>query len=210
MLVREIMHPEPTTIAPDTTLQAAYAVMRERHIRHLPVVSGGGVAGVVTDRDLRLATSALAPHPFPPEARVEEIMKRPVHTADPLDPVEVAARTMRELRIGCLPVLEEDRLVGIITGIDLLDAMLRLTGVHKPSGRLEVSLRDRPGELARMTALLGSRAVNIQSILSYPDTDDDGTIRIVLRVASIDTRPLAEALCHADFEVVWPPHRTCR
>lgn len=211
MLVREIMHADPTTIRTDVSLQEAYAVMQERQIRHLPVVAGDGrVVGVVTDRDLRLATSALATQPFPPGARVEEVMTQPVQTADPLDPVEVAARTMRELRIGCLPVVEDDRLIGIVTGIDLLEAMLRLTGVHKPSGRLEVAVADRPGELARLTTLLGSREVNIQSILSYPGPGDDDTIRIVLRIASIDPRPLAEALCRSGFEVVWPPHVTCR
>ncbi len=208
MLVREIMHRDPVTITADASLQEAYSLMQERGIRHLPVLEEGTLAGIVTDRDLRLATSALSPHPFPPEARIGRIMRRPVHTADPLDPVEVAARTMRELKIGCLPVLEETRLVGIVTGIDLLDAMLQLTGVHRPSGRLEVRLPDRPGELARLAGLLSSRNVNIQSILSYPDPD--GNVRIVLRIASIDTRPLAEALCGAGFDVVWPPHQACR
>jgi FOG: CBS domain len=135
-------------------------------------------------------------------------MKHPVITADPLDPVEVAAHTMRELKIGCMPVLEEDRLVGIFTGIDLLDAMIRLTGVHRPSGRIEVSLPDRPGELARLTRLLSERDVNIQSILSYPDKS--GNTRLVLRIASIESRPLAEALCASGIEVVWPPYRTCQ
>ncbi len=208
MLVREIMHPDPVTIAAGASLQEAYALMQERGIRHLPVMEDGRLAGIVTDRDLRLATSALSPNPFPPDTGLAEIMRRPVHTADPLDPVEVAARTMRELKIGCLPVLEETRLVGIVTGIDLLDAMLKLTGVHRPSGRLEVCVPDRPGELARLTGLLSSRNVNIQSILSYPDAD--GNVRIVLRIASIDTRPLAEALCGAGFDVVWPPHHACR
>jgi acetoin utilization protein AcuB len=172
------------------------------------VVEEGRLAGIVTDRDLRLATSCLSDRPFPPEARLGEIMKSPVHTADPLDPVEVVARTMRELKIGCMPVVEDGAVVGIITGIDLLDAMLRLTGVHRPSGRLEIRLEDRPGQLARLTGLLSERKVNIHSILSYPDSE--GHLRIVLRVGSLDTRPLAEALCRGGFDVVWPPHHACR
>ncbi len=208
MLVREIMHLDPIIIDPESSLDEAYALMREKGVRHLPLVEDGRLVGIVTDRDLRLATSCLRDRPFSPEARLREIMKFPVHTADPLDPVEVVARTMRELKIGCMPVVEEDRLVGIVTGIDLLDAMLRLTGVHRPSGRLEVRLEDRPGQLARLTGLLSERKVNIHSILSYPDPD--GHLRIVLRVGSLDTRPLAEALCRGGFEVVWPPHHTCR
>ena len=208
MLVREIMHPNPIISSPDVSLEEAYGLMNDQNIRHLPILREGRLVGLVTDRDLRLATSSLATRPFPPSATVAQVMKSPVMTADPLDPVEVAAHTMRELKIGCMPVLEEDTLVGIFTGIDLLDAMIRLTGVHRPSGRLEVSLPDRPGELARLTGLLTERNVNIQSILSYPDRS--GNIRLVLRVASIETRSLAEALCTAGINIVWPPHRSCR
>lgn len=209
MLVREVMHPEPLAIGPDSSLEDAYALMQERRIRHLPVLDPEGrLIGIVTDRDLRLATSALAERPWKPEARVGEVMHSPVITADPLDPIESAARTMREETIGCLPVIDETGLVGIVTGVDLLDAMLKMTGVHKPSGRLEIRLPDRPGELSRLTGLLSERRVNIQSILSYPDPED-GT-RLVLRVAALDTRPLAEAICGAGMDVVWPPHRSCR
>jgi acetoin utilization protein AcuB len=121
-----------------------------------------------------------------------------------MDPVEEAARTMRELKIGCLPVLDDDGgLVGIVTGIDLLDALVRLTGVDKPSGRIEVRLPDRPGELARLTSFLSHRNVNIHSILSYPEGPD--TVTSVLRVGTIEIRPVADALRKADFEVLWPP-----
>jgi len=208
VLIREIMHPDPITAAPGTTLQEAYGTMNDRGVRHLPVEEAGRLVGIVTDRDLRLATSTLSPTPFPSSATLDQVMRSPVHTADPLDPVENAARTMRELKIGCLPVLEDGRLVGIVTGIDLLDAMLRLTGVYRPSARLEVRLPDRPGELARLTAILGQQQVNIQSILSYPDPN--GHSRLVLRVSSIDTRQLATALCKAGIEVVWPPHHACQ
>ena len=83
--------------------------------------------------------------------------------------MEDAARTMRERKIGCLPVVEDGPLVGIITGLDLLDALIRMTGVDKPSGRLEVRLHDQPGELARLTSRLATRGLNIHSILTMPD-----------------------------------------
>lgn len=209
MLVREVMHPDPLSIRAQTTLQQAYALMQKRRIRHLPVLGPDArVIGIVTDRDLRLATSALVERPWNPEAGVQEVMKSPVITADPLDPIESAARTMRQEKIGCLPVVDETGLVGIVTGVDLLDAMLQMTGVHKPSGRLEVLLPDRPGELSRLTGLLSERRVNIQSILSYPDPENG--VRLVLRVAALDTRPLADAICETGIDVVWPPHRSCR
>ncbi len=70
MLVQDIMRSPAVAIAPDTTLEDAYRTMREKGFRHLPVLESGRLVGVVTDRDLRLATSSLAPSPFPPGSRV--------------------------------------------------------------------------------------------------------------------------------------------
>jgi acetoin utilization protein AcuB len=205
MLVRDIMRSPIVSVSTDTTLEDAYRTMREKGIRHLPVLEGGELAGVITDRDLRLATSALAPSPFAPGSRVSGVMSRRPLTADPFDPVEDAARVMREQKIGCLPVVEEGRLIGIVTGLDLLDALIRMTGVDKPSGRLEVRLPDQPGELSRLAAFLSQRGLNIHSILSYPE--GASSVRTVLRIGSMETRLLAPELRKAGFEVLWPPEK---
>lgn len=202
MLVRDIMSSSPVTVESSASLADAYRILQERGIRHLIVLEGERVAGVVTDRDLRLATSSLAPAPFPAGSSVAGVMSRDPVTADAADPVEDAARTMRERKIGCLPVLDHGRLAGIITGMDLLDALLRMTGVDKPSGRLEVRLPDRPGELARLTEAISGRGLDIHSILSYPEGST--FVRVVLRVGSIETRRLAEELRRSGFDVVWP------
>lgn len=207
MLIREVMHSDPITVSINTTLTEAYKIMEDKNIRHLPVMDNEKIAGIVTDRDLRLATSKLTKNPFDAETSVEKIMSHPVQTAHPSDPIEIATRTMRELKIGCLPVVEDMKLVGIVTGMDLLDALLLLTGIHQPSGRLDVRLPDRSGELARLTALIAERKVNIHSILTYPDKGH--TIRLVLRVGTIEMKILAEAICNAGFEVIWPVHIAC-
>lgn len=115
---------------------------------------------------------------------------------------------MRKHKIGCLPVLDGPELVGLLTGMDLLDAIILLTGVTKPSSRLEVDLDDKPGELARLTALLAARHVNIYSILTYPATDQtdqtDQTLRTVLRLGTNQVRPLAEDLRKENFSILWP------
>jgi acetoin utilization protein AcuB len=85
--------------------------------------------------------------------------------------------------------------------------LMRMTGVDKPSGRLEVRLPDRPGELARLTTFLSHRDLNVHSILTYPD--DPGMTRIVLRVGSIEVRLIAQNLRRAEFEVLWPPEKPC-
>ncbi len=205
MLVKDIMRSPVTVIPTGTTLGEAFGLFQSRGIRHLPVVDQGRLVGVLTDRDLRATTSNLSGTPHTAGDPVSTAMTSPVLTADPLDPVEDAARIMRAHKIGCLPVMDGAELVGILTGMDILDALILLTGVTKPSSRLEVALADQPGELARLTAFLASRNINIHSILTCPGPGPGGALRTVLRVDSNQGRPLAEALRAVDFEILWPP-----
>jgi len=207
MLIHEVMKINLVTITPETKLSDAYSLMQQKKIRHLPVVDSEKLAGVVTDRDLRLATSKLSKEPFDPETQVKKIMSFPVKTAHPSDPIELATQLMRELRIGCLPVLEESKLVGMVTTSDLLDALLKLTGVHQPSGRLDIRLPNRSGELARLASLLAGHKINIHSILTYPD--ENKNVRLVLRIDTIEIKFIAQEICNAGFQVIWPPHIAC-
>ncbi len=207
MLLREIMHTDVLTVSPDTKLCEAYRTMHERKIRHLPVLDGEKLVGIITDRDLRFATSKLSEVPFDPEETVQNVMIKKVITAHPDDPIEIAARIMRDLKIGSLVIMENGKLVGIVTGIDLLDALLALTGVHRPSGRLDVRLSDRAGELAKLTKLLAERKINIHSILTYREKDD--RVRVMLRLNTMEVRNIAEEICQMGIEVVWPVHVSC-
>lgn len=204
MLVKEMMRRPVTVVSATATLGEACELLQARGFRHLPVMDHGHLVGILTDRDLRFATSSLCQSPRTAQDPVSSAMSSPPLTADPLDPVEDAARIMREHKIGCLPVLDGTELVGILTGMDLLDALMLLTGVVKPSSRLEVALADRPGELARLTAFLAARHVNIHSILTYPVAQ---TVRTVLRVDSNQIRPLADELRAAGFDVLWPTQK---
>jgi acetoin utilization protein AcuB len=202
MLVKEMMRKTVMVIPAGTTIGEANEILLARGFRHLPIVDQGRLVGILTDRDIRWATSSLCPTPRKGEDPVSLIMSTPPLTADPLDPVEDAARIMREHKIGCLPVLDGAELVGILTGMDLLDALMVLTGVTQPTSRLEVALRDQPGELARLTAYLADRRINIHSVLTYPTPEE--SVRTVLRVDSQQVRTLAEDLRGIGFTVLWP------
>jgi len=204
MLVKDVMNSPVLTVEASVTLEEAYHIMLQRNIRHIPVMREGRLVGMITDRDIRLATSPFAlGGARSTDTPVEEVMTQPVFTAEPLDPVEEAARVMRERKIGALPILEGEQLIGIVTGIDLLEALLRLTGVEKPSGRLEVCLEDRPGELARLSSELAQQSINIHSLLTYPY--GEGTVNTVVRVGTLDTHKLARSLRQKGFKVQWPP-----
>ncbi len=121
--VSALMSTRIATLFDEQTLSLASDVMRLRQIRHLPVVDDDQhLVGLVTHRDLLAAqSSALSKAPeFREDALVGDIAVRDVWTASPRDAAVDAARTMREHRFGCLPVLDEGILVGLVTEADLL------------------------------------------------------------------------------------------
>ncbi len=123
-------------------------------------------------------------HPLPCDAKVHEAMARPALPADSLDPA------MREEKIGCLPVLEGQEPVGIMTGIVL-------TGTTRPGA---LPLPDRPGEFTRRTAFFAEKKTNIHPVV-------DGRAMNVLRVETLETRPPAGELRTRSFELIRPPEK---
>jgi acetoin utilization protein AcuB len=129
------MSRDPVTIAPEAPLGAALTAMREREIRHLPVVEPDGrLVGIVTDRDLRQATLARfhALRGAERDLLVQDVMTCAVVTIEPDAPVARAAALMYERRIGSVPVVEGGRMAGIVTERDLLRALVREAPARAP------------------------------------------------------------------------------
>ncbi len=209
LLVRDSMAKEVVTVGPETTAVEALALCRENGIRHLPVLEGGRLVGMISDRDLRSATPALGD---PDRAkslqriRVADEMAKEVVTIRPEDPIEEAAMEMYERKIGCLPVIDGEDLVGIVTSSDVLRALVRLVGAHKPGSRLEVALPSRSGSLAEVTGIIRGEGVDIVSVLASSEhEDEDGERVAVLRVGTIDSKELVESLRTAGYRILWPP-----
>ncbi|HEY8490466.1 MAG TPA: CBS domain-containing protein, partial [Dehalococcoidia bacterium] len=141
MLVREFMTSKVVTITEEETLKTADLRFRQGRFRHLPVVRDGTVVGVVSDRDVRALRDLDVPDlPAVLERRrVRDVMRRPAIVASPQDPLEQAARLMYERKIGCLPVVDEGRLVGIVTTSDVFRAFVQVMGVAEPGTRLELT-----------------------------------------------------------------------
>ena len=211
--VKDSMTREVVALSPQDTAKAALALCREKRIRHLPVLEERRLVGIASDRDFRDAApplgdpgraAALA------EIRVGEVMARDVVTAVSDDPIEQAANTMRERRIGCLPVVEGGELVGIITAADVMDALVYLVGAHEPGSRMEVSLPDRPGSLAGAAGVFGMCGINIVSAAmgTTREPAERGAPRervVVFRVDTIDTAEAVAYLEEAGYTVLWPP-----
>jgi len=212
LLVKDSMTREVVALPPQSTAGEALALCRERRIRHLPVLADDRLVGIVSARDLRSATPALG-DPSRAEALgrilVHEVMAREVATAHPDDPIEEAANAMRERKIGCLPVIEDDALVGIVTSSDVMEALVYLMGAHEPGNRLEVVMPDRPGTLAGVAGIFGELGINIVSVVagprrSLPGSSQPGRIA-VFRADTIDLREAVDILERAGYAVLWPP-----
>ena len=137
MIVRDCMTARVETLRPDDVVATAREVFRRRRIRHLPVVAAGRVIGVVSDRDVRGVVDGKT-------TTVDSVMTPSPATTTPAAPVEMAASMMRTRKIGCLPVLEGDALVGIVSESDLLVALVELCNLMDPTTVLELDCPDDP------------------------------------------------------------------
>jgi acetoin utilization protein AcuB len=131
MLVRQRMTKSLITLKPEDSLQHAHDRLQKYRINQLPVVRDGKLVGIITDRDVRDAYPSSLRHiraedvqEFAEVHTVEQVMTHEVITIGPEATLREAAFRLRQSRLGALPVVENGKLVGIITRSDLLDAML--------------------------------------------------------------------------------------
>ena len=204
MLVQDIMTKGVVAIGPDLPIGDVFALMAQKHIRHFPILEDAQLVGIVSDRDVRSVGAAYpgAPVDVTLKDPVARIMVAPVITAHRLDPVEEAAKTLHDFKIGALPVLQDDDLVGIVTSIDFLEAFTKMAGVGAATSRLEVEVDDRPGALADLLTRIAERKVNVSSVMTTHQ--EPGTLTFALRVGTIDARALANTLSEAGFSILWP------
>ena len=130
MDVKMWMTRDPIVAAPALSIKTAWRLLQERRIRHLPVVEGGKLVGIVTDRDLRRVlpspATSLEIHELNyllDKITVAEVMTKDVITTTPFALIPDVARTLLRNRIGALPVLEGGTLVGVISQTDVLEAL---------------------------------------------------------------------------------------
>ncbi len=140
MEIRTWMKQTVHSVRPLDSIQHAREVMETHRVNQLPVVVDGRLVGIITDRDLRDAFPSVFEAPVlsrrtpkvsatdPRKVTVEMVMTRNVTTAAAGDSMADAARLMRRERIGALPVVEGERLVGIITRSDVLDCFIKGNG----------------------------------------------------------------------------------
>lgn len=207
MLVEEIMKKDVFILRSDQTVQDVLDLFEEKRIRHAPIVDDGKVVGIVTDRDLKDAMPSMftvSPKGEPYKKKVSEIMTKNPMIAHPLDFVEEIALLFYEQKIGCLPVVSQNELVGFLTETDLLYTYIELTGAHQPGSQIEIKVPNRSGALYEVSKVFYEHKVNVLSVLVYPDREDSSNKILAFRIKTMNPISIIEDLRKEGFDVLWP------
>ncbi len=188
MYVSDWMTKRVYTVSPDDYLSDAISLMRERRIKHVPVVKSGKLRGIISDRDIKEYTPSRATtldiyelHYLLAKTRIKEIMKTKVTVIPSDTPVEEAAMLLLDLNIGCLPVIDEGKLIGIISDRDIYRALVDITGVRHGGNRICVTIEDRPGSIKEVADIIRKHNYRLQGILTSYEGMKEGYRRVVIR-----------------------------
>jgi acetoin utilization protein AcuB len=202
MLVKEVMTLHPVVIEPDMPVTRAQRLMKEDNIRHLPVIrEGKGLVGLVTrdalNRVLPSELSSLSIWEINyrlSQIKVRDVMVKKLISVTEDVTVEEAARIMINKKIGSLPVLREDgQLVGIVTDIDLLEALSSLMGWRQAGVRVTVQVPDEKGQLARVATAIAEAGGLLSGGGSYPGVEPLKA-KIVFKVRNVSLEDLKATL----------------
>jgi len=188
MYVSDWMTKKVFTVGPDDYLSDAITLMKEKNIKHLPVVKGGKLRGIISDRDIKEYTPSKATcldiyelHYLLAKTKIKEIMVTKVITTSPEAPVEEAAMVLLDRNIDCLPVLDRGSLVGIISDRDIFHAMVDITGVRHGGHRICVTVEDRAGSIREVADIVRKHGYHLQGILTSYEGVREGSRRVVIR-----------------------------
>lgn len=198
MIVKRWMTTKVVTIHKEASIQEALSVMKQASIRHLPVVEQDRkLIGWVTDADLRgvLIASMLE------ELTLADVMIRKPIVATPNLSMDEAAQMILEKRIGGLPVVEGNRLVGVITVVDVLSAFITLMGMLPYSSRLDVDVSSAEGALSTVLEVLEREKAKVVSFCHLPATEQKGDAYSI-RLKKCDTVPIIQALKRRGIKVL--------
>jgi acetoin utilization protein AcuB len=201
MLVKERMSHPVLIVHPELPIMEALNLMKKEHIRRLPVVDKRGrLVGIVSEQDLLQAAPSSATSLSVWEVNyligkviVKEVMSKDLITIAEDTPLEEAARTMVDNKIGGLPVVRDREVVGIITETDLFKIFLELLGAREPGVRLACLVPNIPGELAQLTKAIFDAGGNVLTLGTFLGESSENR-EITLKVAGISAQTLEESI----------------
>ena len=208
MRIRDFMTNNPITVDSSTLVLDAQKIMKENNIRRLPIVDKGKLVGIITMHDLLMASPSPATslsiyelNYLLSKMKVKEIMHKNPITVTPDTTFEEALRIGQEKKIGSFPVVEKERLVGMVTESDLVRFATRVLGVREEGSRITIEgLGGKLGELQKIISIIDQHQTIILSMvsLSRPEKKD---WMIVLRLKTTEPDPIVRDFKKAGFKV---------
>ncbi len=197
MKIKSLMIPEPITITEKATVSETIELMKANSIRHLPVVSRGNVLrGFLTLADLK---QGLIPSMVADVSLSDLMIKDPI-TVGPEDDIEIAAQRIYEYKIGGMPVVEDGKVVGIITETDILRAFIDMMGILHASSRVDVVIGEQPGSFKKALQIIHDTGGDIINVGVAPQMTKQKTY--YFRLAACETDSIKSALEKEGFEVL--------
>lgn len=200
MFVGERMSRPVISVTPDDPINDVLAMFRKEHIRRAPVIKKGKLVGIVSETDLLNASpsdvstlSIWEMNYLLSKVTVKRVMSKKVITVNVDTPIEEAARTMADNKIGGLPVTNNGKVVGMITETDLFKIFFELMGARQKATRVTALVEDKRGELAKITKAIANHGGNFISfgIFSGPDTN---TKVVTFKVEGITKEEIKKSL----------------
>ncbi|MBQ9630933.1 MAG: CBS domain-containing protein [Treponema sp.] len=207
MIVKDFMVRNPETVSPTTTLTEAKAIMTKKNINKLPVIDKNGkLVGIITKNDLAASGPSDATTLDMYEIgyllsklTVEKIMTKNVISIAETEVVEEAARIMVDSEIGCLPVISDDVLVGIITESDLFHLFTEMFGARHKGVRATLSASDKPGQLALIVEKIAALRGNIVSVVTF-GSKEEGSRHLTIKAEDVTLEQLKSILVDGNVE----------
>jgi len=196
MKINALMIPDPITITEKASISDAIELMKVNSIRHLPVVSQKKILkGFLTLADLK---QGLIPSMLGDLTLTDLMIKKPI-TVDPDNDIEIAAQLIYKHKIGGIPVVKKNKLVGIITESDILRAFIDMMGILTASSRIDVVVKDEPGSFSKVLQIIND---NGGDIINVGITAQQTSKRIYyFRLSACKTDIIKKALEDSGFEV---------
>ncbi len=208
MFVKNKMTTNPFTVSPDNNVPEAHEIMKEHGIKRLPVIKNGKLVGIVSKEDILKASPSQATTFSINEVtyllsktKISQIMKKNPISISPDALLEEAALLMRDNAIGFLPVVENDKLVGIITESDIFDSFIEMLAFRDPGTRLTIEADDEPGILANLTGIFGNHGANITHVAVYRGSS--GKSSVVIGVNSLNTAEMEKSIEEQGFRILY-------
>ncbi|MGE5372955.1 MAG: CBS and ACT domain-containing protein [Solirubrobacterales bacterium] len=210
MKVKECMSKKPVTATMDTTVPEAFQLMKDKNIRRLPVLEHNKLVGIVTVKDLGEVAPSKATtlsifeiNYLLAKTTLREVVdkSRKVITISPDANMEKAALVMRENKIGGIPVVDGDKLVGIITETDIFDSFIEILGVNRRGTRIDLELSDEIGSVAKITKLMADMGLNIQNLVVIP-REGSKTAELILRLETLESEKVVRILKEEGYHVI--------